>query len=119
MVMELHNGGGSAWCMVDLMGNVHISPVLWGDGGVKDFRYRQQWDWRHRLDVEEWRFGFVGAIGVTAAWWCFLDGGGGRRWHGGLVSVQLRREAIKAEQGVGSGSATRHRRFLTFGAGRY
>lgn len=38
-----------------------------------------------------------------------LDGLMGRRlWHGGLVSVQLRREAIKAEQGVGSGSAARH-----------
>lgn len=47
-----------------------------------------------------------------------LDGLMGRRqWHGGLVSVQLRREAIKAEQGVGSGSAARHRRFFTFGAG--
>lgn len=63
--------------MVDLMGNVHISPVLWGAGGVKDFRHRQEWDWRHRHDVEERRFGFVGAIGVAAAWWCFLDGGGG------------------------------------------
>lgn len=42
-----------------------------------------------------------------------LDGLMGRRlWHGGLVSVQLRREAIKAEQGVGSGSARDTEDFL-------
>lgn len=29
---------------------------------------RQRWDWLDRLDMEEWRFDFVGAVGAAVVW---------------------------------------------------
>lgn len=70
------NDGGSTWVwsarecsrLVGLMGNVHIRPVLWGLVAWKICVSRQRWDWLDRLDVEEWRFDFVGAVGVAVVW---------------------------------------------------
>lgn len=70
------NDGGSTWVwsarecsrLVGLMGNVHIRPVLWGLVAWKICVSRQRWDWLDRLDVEEWRFDFVVAVGVAVVW---------------------------------------------------